>query len=421
MKESYRDALNKPHSNKPHNKKRNRKKKPIKITFVNHIDNEFEKVMQDIQELITSGYEDDLDFHSNSDCVSIQRDLRTDFTPEEIGLHIFDDYQLFNDSSSLSSSVRSNSFWYWALNGSADLDYEKHCAKCPDCSDAPCQKARIIKPTDYTLFNYLVYMFYAPLYLAGPIISFNDFTNQMKQNKATNIKNVLLYTARWIAIVLLMEAMMHTLYVVAIKNAKAFKGFSSLEIYCLGYFNLKFIWLKLMIIWRFFRMWAMFDDIETTENMTRCITNQYSAQEFWKHWHSSYNKFLIRYLYVPLGGKQYKMLNTFCIFTFVAIWHDINLQLLTWGWLISIFILPEIICTKLFCTPKNKEKSWYLDVCALGGVWNLLQMITANLVGFAVGVDGIIEMYHEMWNYEVFTLIVKKKLNTGSSSKKQYY
>ncbi|KAJ3273850.1 glycerol transporter [Terramyces sp. JEL0728] len=328
LEETYRDALNKPHPNKPHTKKRNRKKKPIKITFVNHIDNEFDKVLQDIQELVTSGYEDEIE--------SVGGEFsRSDYTPEEIGLHIFDDYHMFNDSS-LSSSVRSNSYW--------------------------------------------------------------------------------------IGIVLLMEFMMHNLYVVAIKNAKAFKGFSSLEIYCLGYFNLKFIWLKLMIIWRFFRMWAMFDDIETTENMTRCITNQYSAQEFWKHWHSSYNKFLIRYLYIPLGGKQYKMLNTFCIFTFVAIWHDINLQLLTWGWLISIFILPEIICTGLFCTPKNKEKSWYLDVCALGGVWNLLQMITANLVGFAVGIDGIIEMYHEMWNLEVcirmfsvvFTLIVKKRLNTGS-------
>ncbi|KAJ3252876.1 glycerol transporter [Boothiomyces macroporosus] len=284
---------------------------------------------------------------------------------------------------------------HWALNGEGELDYEKHCGKCSECNDFQCQKARIIKPTNYSLFNYLVYMLYAPLYLAGPIISFNDFTNQMNSRKTINIKTTIM-----IGIVLLMELMMHNLYVVAIKNAKAFKGFSSLEIYCLGYFNLKFIWLKLMIIWRFFRMWAMYDDIETTENMTRCITNQYSAQEFWKHWHSSYNKFLIRYLYVPLGGKQYKMLNTFCIFTFVAIWHDINLQLLAWGWLISVFILPEIIGTRLFCTPRNKEKSWYLDVCALGGVFNLLQMITANLVGFAVGIDGIIEMYHEMWNYE---------------------
>ncbi|KAF8827870.1 hypothetical protein HHX47_DHR4000672 [Lentinula edodes] len=33
--------------------------------------------------------------------------------------------------------------------------------------------------------------------------------------------------------------------------------------------------------------------------------------------------------------------------------------------------------------------SWYRHVCALGGVVNILLMITANLVGFVIGVDGL--------------------------------
>jgi D-alanyl-lipoteichoic acid acyltransferase DltB (MBOAT superfamily) len=50
------------------------------------------------------------------------------------------------------------------------------------------------------------------------------------------------------------------------------------------------------VIWRFFRLWAMADGIEVTENMHRCMSNNYSAQGFWRSWHRSYNRWLIRYV-----------------------------------------------------------------------------------------------------------------------------
>ncbi len=55
-------------------------------------------------------------------------------------------------------------------------------------------------------------------------------------------------------------------------------------------------------------------------------------------------------MYVPLGGSKYMTYNVWPIFSFVALWHDIKLQLLAWGWLISLFIIPEIVLTKVFCT-----------------------------------------------------------------------
>ena len=32
---------------------------------------------------------------------------------------------------------------------------------------------------------------------------------------------------------------------------------------------------------------------------------------------------------------------------------------------------------------------WYRHACALGGVANILMMLSANLVGFVIGVDGM--------------------------------
>lgn len=34
---------------------------------------------------------------------------------------------------------------------------------------------------------------------------------------------------------------------------------------------------------------------------------------------------------------------TLLVFTFVALWHDLSFKLLAWGWLVSLFVLPEII------------------------------------------------------------------------------
>lgn len=110
--------------------------------------------------------------------------------------------------------------------------------------------------------------------------------------------------------------------------------------------------LQLLLPWRFFRLWAMADGIETPENMLRCMSNNYSALAFWRSWHRSFNRWIIRYIYIPLGGSKRPIVNTLAVFTFVAFWHDISLKLLAWGWLVTLFILPEVIA-RMIMPPKK--------------------------------------------------------------------
>lgn len=91
-----------------------------------------------------------------------------------------------------------------------------------------------------------------------------------------------------------MEALLHGFHVVAIKEARAWDGLTAAELGALGYWNLKVIWLKLLIIWRFFRFWALADGIVSPENMVRCMSNNYSGIMFWRSWHASFNKWTIR-------------------------------------------------------------------------------------------------------------------------------
>lgn len=59
-----------------------------------------------------------------------------------------------------------------------------------------------------------------------------------------------------------------------------------------------------------------------------------------------------RYIYIPLGGAKNVALSTLLVFTFVALWHDLSFKLLAWGWLVSLFILPELVGRALLSSDK---------------------------------------------------------------------
>ncbi|KAJ7297458.1 hypothetical protein O6H91_Y055800 [Diphasiastrum complanatum] len=53
------------------------------------------------------------------------------------------------------------------------------------------------------------------------------------------------------------------------------------------------MWLKFLLIWRFFQFWALASGIEAPENMPRCVNNCYDLEGFWRSWHASYNRWLV--------------------------------------------------------------------------------------------------------------------------------
>jgi D-alanyl-lipoteichoic acid acyltransferase DltB (MBOAT superfamily) len=226
-----------------------------------------------------------------------------------------------------------------------------------------------------------------------------------------------------------MEIMLHYIYVNAIlKASPEWLIYTPFEISMLAYFKLKFTWLKLLIIWRFSRFWALMDGIDPPENLLRCMTNNFSVLGFWRGWHRSFNRWVIRYIYLPAGGgtlnisrrsstslghhtfrvhaRQVGIL--FVVFTFSAIWHEINLRLLLWGWLITIFLLPETILVR-WASVKNwpSQHAALHFLVSVGGATNIITMIFANLVGFSgQGSDlkGLIYQVMSSWSGWSFLL-----------------
>lgn len=265
---------------------------------------------------------------------------------------------------------------------------------------------------DYSLKHYFAYLFYAPLFIAGPILTFNDYVKQSRSTlPSINKKTIVNYTVLFSVCVLNMELILHFIHVNAITKTRAWEGDTPFQISMIGLVNLNIIWLKLLIPWRLFRLWALLDGIDPPENMIRCVDNNYSALAFWKGWHRSYNKFVVKYVYIPLGGASNRILASLAVFTFVAIWHDIELRLLLWGWLIVLFLLPEYFISNHF--RQYESQWWYRHVCAIGGVVNIWLMMVANLYGFALGHDGIKKLFGEMfstWNGFGFLILANISL-----------
>ena len=111
---------------------------------------------------------------------------------------------------------------------------------------------------DYTWQNYLAYVLYPPLYIAGPIITFNSFINQVKKRASIPKRDIITYAIRFFICWLTMEILLHYIYVVAIKDSwatfydtngslvkqLAWEGDSPFELAMISFWNLIVMWLK---------------------------------------------------------------------------------------------------------------------------------------------------------------------------------
>ena len=164
--------------------------------------------------------------------------------------------------------------------------------------------------------------------------------------------------------------------------------------------------LKFLVIWRFFRLFSLLDGVECVENMLRCVNNHHSVQEFWREWHRAFNRWLVRYVYVPLGGNlashaarlppawllARRLMNVFVVFSWVAYWHDRTMQLLAWGWLIALLFVPQLVASAVVARLRLSQSAHYRHILSGGAALNILLMMLANLVGYSVGISGTLDI-----------------------------
>ena len=263
------------------------------------------------------------------------------------------------------------------------------------------------RPVDrYSLAAYLAYLFYPPLYLAGPVTPFNAWQAQIEAPQtAYGARDLLAYGARWLGGLALMQVCLHFNYANAIcanprSNHAILSSLTAPQVTFLSLSVIFFLWLKFLLIWRFFRLWALAAGVEAPENMHRCVMNNYSAQQFWRAWNRALHLWLLRYMYLPLGGRRYRAATVFLVFNFVAVWHALDWRLLHWAWAVCAILLPELAVAWAFSGGRFlalQGKWYYRSLCTLCGLCNVYLLIAANLVGFTFGLEGLRVVAVALW------------------------
>jgi len=271
------------------------------------------------------------------------------------------------------------------------------------------QKMRSRQPRpqrEYSNFVLLLaYVAYPPTYITGPTLTFNSFASQVAlPQHAVRWRGKLLFVAcRALANLLVMEVFQHCVYSFAMikrldyedndrKNLllKLFDGRLFL-FFMFSVFALLSIWLKFLVIWRLARAWAILDDMDVPENMRFCIILSTSIARFWRDWHASYNEWLLRYVYVPLGGSHgsvvTRALAIGAVFVFVGFWHDRTLQLLAWAWLSIVFMVVEVLLRFAVSGMRAGTMSRWLVERGVGAAFTAILIVT-NLVGFSYSLGG---------------------------------
>lgn len=125
------------------------------------------------------------------------------------------------------------------------LDY--HWRSVPPSNAAADYRSRVTQShpeEEYTFLYYLAYILYPPTYIAGPILTFNDFMWQLRYPLQVTLRERVSYLVRFAGCMLTLESILHTMYVTAIQKTRAWQGASAAELSMIGFWNLVIVWLK---------------------------------------------------------------------------------------------------------------------------------------------------------------------------------
>jgi D-alanyl-lipoteichoic acid acyltransferase DltB (MBOAT superfamily) len=251
-----------------------------------------------------------------------------------------------------------------------------------------------------SFLSVVFYLAYPPLYIAGPTIRFEEFRKQLAAGSVVPTSLIKTYLPRFLFLLLSFEIFSSYIYATSIARSLQF---ISLEINTLediqttafwSFASLFGAWFKFAIIWRFARLVSLLDGVNPPENMKGCIGHTINFRVFWKEWHCSFNAWLVRYVYIPLGGNRKGAANqvfaSICCFLFVASWHDFEWRLVVWGVGLSAALIPEVLAHRF--AEHSKVALWLQQVYPFGwdiltgffGAWAIMGLLFLNMFGYTL-------------------------------------
>ncbi|KAM4606977.1 protein-cysteine N-palmitoyltransferase HHAT [Polymixia lowei] len=241
------------------------------------------------------------------------------------------------------------------------------------------------------------YSFYHPLFYNGPIITYKDYIQQMQRPAEQSDREeavfsyLLLRMGRIFLWWLLAEYMIHVMYMHSIQANETY--LEMLPPWALGGLALalvQFFHVKYLVLFGLPSMLATLDNL-VPPKLPHCVSIMYSFTGMWRHFDEGLYRWLIRYIYVPLGGSHhgpvYKVLSTGLAFGFVCLWHGGHDYLQYWALMNWAGVLMENGLKTLLTSPfihsiveKNLSAPMKRRCVALLSAFSTALLILSNLV-----------------------------------------
>ncbi len=205
---------------------------------------------------------------------------------------------------------------------------------------------RGVKPPMKKISDYALYILLFPQLIAGPIIRYNEISDQIEgRDKRFNVDEVLLGFLRF-AIGLAKK--------VLIANVL---GKEADRIFTLQADELDFVLSWMGAITYTFQIYFDFSGYSDMAiglakmmgfTFPENFNNPYIAQsitDFWRRWHISLSRWMRDYLYIPLGGNKVSgarlYFNLWVVFLISGLWHGAEWTFIAWGAYHGFFLAIE--------------------------------------------------------------------------------
>ncbi len=200
-----------------------------------------------------------------------------------------------------------------------------------------------------SLLRYSLFVSFFPQLIAGPIVTFRELVPQFKKENTFVFKRdnlilgITIFTIalfKKVGIADFLGQYVDQLYAISAagKPLTALAAWLSVLLYSLQiYFDFSAysemaIGLAIML------------NIRLPENF-RASFRASTMKNFWQRWHMTLSRFLLKYLYIPLGGnrrgKSRTLLNVMIVLMISGLWHGAALTFIVWGLLHALFLILE--------------------------------------------------------------------------------
>ncbi|XP_061481284.1 protein-cysteine N-palmitoyltransferase HHAT isoform X8 [Rhineura floridana] len=265
---------------------------------------------------------------------------------------------------------------------------------------------RPTKMTHHPFLWMLAYVFYYPVFHNGPIITFDEFYNQisdllftvryqMNKQESCRLKfNLWIFICGSIRILLwwwLTELMIHFMYIHAICSSPS--HLEAATYWTLGGLALAqvlFFYVKYLVLFGVPALVIQMDGLNPPD-LPRCVSTMYSFSGMWRSFDVGLHRFLIRYIYIPMGGSHCSMfkmlLSTAITFAFVSYWHGGHSYLWSWALLNWLGVAAEngvkrlvslpVVCDLInhFLSPRGSRRL-HAALASISTTW----LIFSNLI-----------------------------------------